>query len=114
MHAYSLQEIWSTLCMAIQERECLISAMHGFQPQCFDLHCPLNFVKRKASTSQKVPPADLESIMEHFPARVSAAVKAGSIPSHLVLIGTRLPYHCFQQGNGPWRRKDLDVFQLHV
>ena len=45
----------------------------------------MNFVNRKASTSQKVPPADLESIEEHFLARVSAAVKAGSIPSHLVL-----------------------------
>ena len=45
----------------------------------------MNFVKRKASTGQKIPPADLETIRAQFLDRVSAAVKTGSIPSHLVL-----------------------------
>ena len=42
------------------------------QPWAKSLLIRMNFVKRKASTSQKVPPADLESIKEHFLARVSA------------------------------------------
>ena len=45
----------------------------------------MNFVKRKASTGKKIPPADLETIRAQFLDRVSAAVKTGSIPSHLVL-----------------------------
>ena len=45
----------------------------------------MKFVKSKASTGQKVPPADLESIKEHFLGRASDAVQAGSIPSQLVL-----------------------------
>ena len=41
----------------------------------------MKFVKRKACTSQKLPPADREP---KFLERISATVKANNISSHLV------------------------------